>query len=208
MAIAITYLERWDPRPRNSVTLFDRHGEIALSYAKVHTCEFDREAALTPGDGFPVAALDTRCGSVRVGAMICFDREFPESARLLMLSGAEIVLVPNACELGEHRLGQFRARAFENMIGLAMANYPTPQENGHSIAVHPITYGHDERPQSTTILEAGEDEGIFVAAFDLEAIREYRRRETWGDAYRRPRLYGALVTERAREPFVRDDATR
>src|SRR5215471_12746504 len=57
MAIAITYLERWNSRPRNSVSLIDRNGKIVMTFAKVHTCEFDVEADLTPGDGFPVCTL-------------------------------------------------------------------------------------------------------------------------------------------------------
>jgi len=61
--------------------------------------------------------------------MICYDREFPESARILMLKGAEIILTPNCCELEQSRLGQFRTRAFENMVGVAMANYAAPQDN-------------------------------------------------------------------------------
>ncbi|MBI5959109.1 MAG: carbon-nitrogen hydrolase family protein, partial [Chloroflexi bacterium] len=113
MAIAVTYLERWPDRPRNTVKLFDRHGEPVLTYAKVHTCEFDAEAALTPGDGFYVGDLDTAQGPVKIGAMICYDREFPESARILMLQGAEIILVPNACEMEINRLAQLRTRAYE-----------------------------------------------------------------------------------------------
>jgi predicted amidohydrolase len=42
--------------------------------------------------------------------MICFDREFPESARILMLKGAELILTPNSCPLEENRIGQFRTR--------------------------------------------------------------------------------------------------
>jgi N-carbamoylputrescine amidase len=127
MAIALTYLERWDGPPRNSVSLIDRHGEIAMTYAKVHTCTFDLpEAACTPGDDFHVCTLDTAQGDVKVGAMICYDREFPESARVLMLKGAEIILTPNACDLEQNRLSQFRARAYENMVGVAMANYAGP----------------------------------------------------------------------------------
>jgi predicted amidohydrolase len=53
MAIAITYLERWPGAPRNAVAIIDRHGAIRLTYAKVHTCDFGAEAALTPGDGRP-----------------------------------------------------------------------------------------------------------------------------------------------------------
>ena len=137
MAIALTYLERWPGLPRNAVSLIDRHGEIVLTYAKVHTCDFDAEAALTPGDDFHVCTLDTAQGAVKVGAMICFEREFPESARILMLQGAELILTPNACRLETHRIGQFRARADENMVGVAMANYAAPQENGHSVAFIP-----------------------------------------------------------------------
>ena len=77
--------------------MFDRRGRCTLTYAKVHTCDFEAERNLTPGDDFYVAELDTREGPVAIGAMICYDREFPESARILMLKGAESILVPNAC---------------------------------------------------------------------------------------------------------------
>lgn len=43
MAIAVTYLEKYKPLPRNTVTVFDRHGRNVLTYAKVHTCDFYRE---------------------------------------------------------------------------------------------------------------------------------------------------------------------
>ncbi|MBR7189889.1 MAG: carbon-nitrogen hydrolase family protein, partial [Oscillospiraceae bacterium] len=99
MAVGITFLERHEPGPLNSLILFDRHGEECLHYSKVHTCAFDAEKVLSPGDGFRVADLDTGRGTVRVGAMICFDREFPESARILMLKGAEVILAPNACPM-------------------------------------------------------------------------------------------------------------
>lgn len=209
MAIALTYLEKWDPAPRNSVSLIDREGKIVLTYAKVHTCEFDIEAALTPGDGFPVCTLNTQHGDVKVGCMICYDREFPESARVLMLEGAELILTPNACTLDHHRLGQFKARAFENMVALAMANYAYPQNNGHSVAYDPIVYPvPDGEARETQVFEAGEEEGVFIASFDLEQIRAYRARETWGNAYRRPRLYRSLTETDVDPPFVRPDATR
>ena len=85
MAVAITYLERWPGVPRNSVTLIVRHGSTALTCAKVHTCALGVEDACTSGEAFHVCDLDTAAGHVRVGAMICSDREFPESARILML---------------------------------------------------------------------------------------------------------------------------
>jgi predicted amidohydrolase len=214
MAIALTYLERWNGAPRNSVSLIDRHGRLLLTYAKVHTCEFDVEAALTPGDGFPVCVLETEQGEVKVGFMICFDREFPESARMLMLQGAELLLTPNACTLDDHRMSQFRTRAYENMVGVAMTNYAAPQNNGHSVAFDAVAYDaaaspvSEGEPRDTLIVEAGESEDVYLATFDMDSIRAYRQREVWGNAYRRPRLYGMLTANEVEPPFVRPDATR
>ena len=141
--------------------------------------------------------------------MICYDREFPESARILMLEGAELILTPNACTLDEHRLSQFKSRAFENMVGVAMTNYAAPQNNGHSVAFDAVAYPvPDGEARDTLITEAGENEDIYLAAFDIDSIRAYRKRETWGNAYRRPRLYGGLIDEEVEAPFVRLDATR
>lgn len=209
MAIALTYLERWEGAPRDSVSLIDRHGEIVMTYAKVHTCDFSDEAACTPGDGFYVCSLDTAKGDVRVGAMICYDREFPESARILMLKGAELILTPNACTLDDPRIGQFKARAFENMVGVAMANYPAPKNNGHSIAFDAVVYEEvDGVARDTLIVEAGEEEGVYIADFDIDAIRAYRERETWGNAFRKPRVYGLLTSQHVEEPFIRESARR
>ncbi len=209
LAIALTYLEhRDDGRPRNAVSLIDGHGAVVLTYAKVHTCEFDAEAALAPGEGFEVAELGTAVGPVKVGAMICYDREFPESARILMLKGAEIILTPNACTLEGNRLSQFRSRAYENMVGLAMANYTAPVGNGRSVAYDGMAFDRDEQSREMLLVEADGQEGVFLARFDLDALRAYRSRETWGNAFRRPRLYGALTDEAVEEPFIRPEATR
>jgi predicted amidohydrolase len=208
IAIAITYLERWsDGPPRDTVSLIDRRGEVALTYAKVHTCDFEVEAACTPGREFPVVSLDTARGVVRVGAMICFDREFPESARMLMLNGAELVLIPNACEMEVNRLSQLRARAFENMMALALANYAAPQQNGHSVVFDGIAFDRDGRSQDMCVAAAAEEEGICLARLDLDALRAYRRREVWGNAFRKPHRYAPLTSMEVRAPFQRTTAS-
>ena len=208
MAIALTYLEKWHIAPRDTVSLIDRHGEVALTHAKVHTCDFSLEAAITPGDNFYVCALDTAKGPVKIGAMICYDREFPESARILMLKGAEIILTPNACTLEQNRLTQFRARAFENMVGLAMVNYASSQAGGHSVAYSPIAFDKEGNSSNNLIIEAGEKEGIYMAHFDLKELREYRKRETWGNSYRKPGCYKKLISTEIHEPFIRKNARR
>lgn len=208
MAIGITLLEECETGPRNTLIVFDRFGKQILHFSKVHTCDFGVERNLTPGDDFHVADLDTESGIVKVGAMICFDREFPESARILMLKGAEIILVPNACPMEINRLSQLRARAYENMLGIATCNYPisVPDCNGHSNAFDGVAYLPGlSGSRDTCIVEADESEGIWMAVFDMDRIRDYRRTEVHGNAYRRPRKYGILCSEEIHGPFVRED---
>lgn len=207
MAIGITLLEAWEGGPRNTLVLFDRRGEKQFTYAKVHTCDFSAERALTPGEEFFVTVLDTKAGPVKVGAMICFDREFPESARILMLKGAEIVLVPNACPMEINRLSQLRGRAYENMMGIATCNYPAtvPDCNGHSNAFDGVAYLPElSGSRDTCILEAGEQEGVYLAVFDLDTMRTYRKKEVHGNAFRRPEKYEILLETKQEEPFVRE----
>ena len=207
MAIGITLLERYDGDPRNALVLFDRFGERRLSYSKVHTCDFDVERNLTPGEDFYVTELDTACGPVKVGAMICYDREFPESARILMLKGAELILTPNACPMEINRLSQLRARAFENMLAVVTCNYPgtVPDCNGGSSSFDGVAYLPDlEGSRDTCILQAGEEEGIYIARLDLEQLRAYRACEAHGNAWRHPKKYGLLVEAKIEAPFIRE----
>ncbi|MGN1114491.1 MAG: carbon-nitrogen hydrolase family protein [Oscillospiraceae bacterium] len=208
MAVGITFLESYEPSPRNSIILFDRHGEKKLHYAKVHTCDFGKEKLLTAGDDFYVADLDTAGGTIKIGSMICYDREFPESARILMLKGAEIILVPNACPMEINRLSQLRSRAFENMVGIATCNYPKGKSdsNGHSSAFDGVAYLPDlPTSRDMCILEAGENEGIYLAEFDMDMLRQYRSEEVHGNAYRHPQKYKMLVSENIEKPFIRYD---
>lgn len=201
MAIAITYLEAHAGLPRNSVTLIGRDGADIFTYAKVHTCAWDApEESLTPGDEFLTGEVPAGGDTARVGTMICFDREFPESARLLALKGAEVILTPNACALddveagiGDIRIAQFRARAFENAAGVAMANYAAPQLDGHSVAFD---------VNGAALVQAGTEEGVFIADFDLARIREWRR-IVRSNIWRRPEIYGALSDVKVIDPLAR-----
>ena len=208
MAVGITLLEAFANGPRNTLVLFDRFGEEKLRYAKVHTCDFDVERNLTPGEDFYVTELDTACGPVKVGAMICFDREFPESARILMLKGAELILVPNACPMEINRLSQLRARAYENMLAVATCNYPrtVPDCNGGSSLFDGMSYLPDSSDsRDTCILLADDQENILIAELDLEQLRSYRENEVHGNAYRHPQKYGILTHSAIAAPFIRRD---
>lgn len=210
LAIGTSFLEASDAGPRNTFILIDRRGEIILHYAKVHTCLHGVERSCAPGDGYFVETLDTAKGRIEVGAMICYDREYPESARVLALKGAEIVLVPNACLFDDHRLALMKTRAFENKLVLAMANYPDshPGCNGSSLGISAIAFsnqgpdgatscGDDQSYyRETLLLEAGPEEGVFCFDIDLAELRHYRRNAIWGE-HRRPEHYGDLVSPQA-----------
>ncbi|MBQ9927908.1 MAG: carbon-nitrogen hydrolase family protein [Lachnospiraceae bacterium] len=211
MAIGITFLEKFENAPRNTVVLFDRFGNEKFIYAKVHTCDFDVERNLTPGEEFFVTSLDTAQGEIKVGSMICYDREFPESARILMLKGAELILVPNACPMEINRLAQLRGRAYENMVAIATCNYPAtvPDCNGGSSVFDGVVYLPElSGSRDTCILQAGGEEGIYVAELDVDQLRRYRESEVHGNAYRRPHKYGLLVDDKVTAPFIREGGRR
>lgn len=200
MAIVLTYLEQTGSLPKNTASLIDREGNIVLCYSKVHTVDpFPVETAIMPGNDFYVVDLDTRLGPVKVGIMICYDREFPESARILMLKGAELILTPNACGLDSLRLRQFQIRAWENAVATAMCNYAGNGNNG--LNGHSCAYS----PEGKELLMAGDQEGIYLVRVDLQKVREYREKTYWGNAYRRPHRYHKLTSPEVKPPFIRKD---
>ena len=94
------------------------------------------------------------------------------------------------------------------MLAIATCNYPgsVPDCNGRSTVFDGVVYLPElEGSRDTCILEAGAEEGIFIAELDLDQLRQYRKDEVHGNAYRRPLKYGILTEERIEEPFIRED---
>lgn len=173
--VVATLLEASNSKPFNSALLIDPKGEMVLHHRKVYICDFDApELACDRGHEFHSTEIRTSAGPVRVGMMICMDREYPEAARSLSRAGAEIALVPNCCTLASDkvqsdvRIAQARGRAFEMVMGIAVVNYPTPCADGHSFAVD---------PNGTVIAMADDSPGITMAIFDLDLIRRIRQED-------------------------------
>src|SRR5258708_26824352 len=198
MNIAVTYLEAHQPLPRNTVSILNRRGEVVLNYSKVFICDFGKDELqepnpstddigcdvnCSPGESFDVCTLEGAGGQVTVGAMICADREFPEAATQLMLNGAELVVVPNACTWDEIRTAGLKTRAFENLVGIAMTNYPGL--NSGSSQAHSCVAWRAGQSVDTLIAKAGEQEQILVATFDIDDIRAFRKAESWRMDYRK-----------------------
>lgn len=199
IGIVITGFTKGVKRPQNSAFVIDRNGAILLKYSKVHTCDFGTERMLESGTEFKVCDFD----GVKIGIMICYDREYPESARILMLKGAEIILVPNDCGTMKPRLQVLSTRTYENMVGIAMAN-PPGENAGCSCAFSPVHWDHNGRSVDNTIMIADEmTEGIFLATFDLDKLRSYRSKEMMGNTFRKVHAYKELLSDKVEEPFIR-----
>ena len=200
IGLIATALTKGKKRPQNSAFVIDRYGEILMKYAKVHTCDFADEGVLEPGTEFRVCDF----GGVKIGVMICYDREYPESARILMLKGAEIILVPNDCVSMRPRLQALSTRAYENMCGVAMAN-PNGKNAGNSCAYSPICWDDNgDCVDNTLLLADAETEGLFYAEFDMDAIRQYREREMMGNTFRKTSAYSKLLDDKIEVPFIRE----
>ena len=120
LAIAIGFLERIDAeRCYNASVLITPEDGPLLHYRKTHLWT-DERALVTPGDRLVCVEWRGR----RIGLMICYDLEFPETARALAGLGAELIVITNGNmdPYGpvHHNLAQ--ARAIENQCFVAMTN--------------------------------------------------------------------------------------
>jgi predicted amidohydrolase len=199
IGVVITGYTKGLNRPQNSAFVINKNGEILMKYSKVHTCDFADERMLECGNEFKVCDFE----GIKLGIMICYDREYPESARILMLRGAEIILLPNDCESMKPRVQVLSTRAYENMVGVAMAN-PPGKNAGCSCAFSPITWDKNGIPiDNTIVLADDETEGIFIAEYDLKELRDYRSHEMMGNTFRKVRAYSELLNDDIVEPFIR-----
>ena len=200
IGLVATALSKGERHPQNAAFVIGKDGKILMKYVKVHTCDFADEKVLEPGTEFKVCDFD----GVKIGIMICYDREYPESARVLMLKGAEIILVPNDCGSMRPRLQALSTRAYENMCGVAMAN-PNGKNAGNSCAYSPICWDKNGECVDNTLFIADADaEGLFYADYDIDKIRAYREREMMGNTFRKVNAYSELLNDKIQYPFIRE----
>ncbi|HYY33085.1 MAG TPA: nitrilase-related carbon-nitrogen hydrolase [Gaiellaceae bacterium] len=119
-AVVVGFPERREGgRPANAAACIDRDGSLAAVYRKTQLFGAE-EDAFEPGEELMIVEL----AGTRVGPLVCFDVEFPETARQLGLAGAELVAVASANMdpfYVDHEVAT-RARAVENRLPLVYAN--------------------------------------------------------------------------------------
>jgi predicted amidohydrolase len=111
--ICFGFAERCGEDVYNSVALIGRNGEVLGKYSKTHLAQgYGHPPFYKTGTEFP--SFETDKG--RIGMIICYDRQLPEPARLVRLSGADFILAPSYGSTGEWNDQVIRMRARENGV--------------------------------------------------------------------------------------------
>jgi len=159
----------------NTAAVIDADGTYLGKYRKTHIPHvkgFWEKYYFRPGNlGYPV--FDT--AYAKIGIFICYDRHFPEPARILALKGAEILFNPSATTAGlsEYlwKLEQ-RAHAVANGVFVGAINRVGVEITGDPF--YGTSYFCD--PYGNIIAEGSRDkEEVVIADLDLDLIWEVRK---------------------------------
>lgn len=208
VVLPVSFYEKAGNVLYNSVAVIDADGEILGVYRKTHIPDdhyYQEKFYFTPGNtGFPV--WDTRFGKVGVG--ICWDQWFPETARCLVLNGAEMLLYPTAigsepvlkCDSMPHWRRCMQGHAGSNVLPVAAANrigletVEPDEENGgqnSSLLFYGSSFITDETGELKKTASRDQEE-VLTAFFDLDETAENRM--NWGlFRDRRPHCYQEIT---------------
>jgi len=185
LALLLPFYERDDARYYNSLALIGRDGGLVPARGrhgllpvlrKLHLPVPGEARHFAAGDGLGVFELE----GLRVGALICYDRRFPECWRELRALGAALVAVPIAGEGGdsvEFFLGELRTHARENGVAVLSANKIGREYAGGSVVRN---YGEScvvaADGELLALRPGAEGPGVLIAEIDPAAIAKTRRR--------------------------------
>lgn len=202
--LPVSFFERDGHHYYNSLAFVGDDGEIMGVYRKSHIPDgpgYQEKFYFRPGNsGFRV--WHTPVGNVGVG--ICWDQWYPETARALMLMGADVLMFPTAIGTEPHDPGLDTSRLWiRAMVGHAVSNV-VPVVACNRVGTEPTAdgggqtyYGHsficDERGDMVAQMD-NQQQGVITARFDLATIAEHRAAFGFFRD-RRPNLYQRLVED-------------
>ena len=199
VTIPTSFFEADGPHHYNSLAMIGPDGGLMGVYRKSHIPDgpgYEEKFYFRPGNtGFKVWPGP----SATLGVGVCWDQWYPETARAMMLMGADILFYPTAIGSEPHDADLDTSRLWRRaMVGHAVSNVvPVVAANRIGTEHGQHFYGHsfitDER--GDLIAEFGaEDTGVLVATLDLDRIK--RHRAAFGFFRdRRPELYGRLTQD-------------
>ncbi len=179
----------------NTAAVIDADGKYLGKYRKNHIphCApgFWEKFYFKPGNlGYPT--FKTAYGTI--GVYICYDRHFPEGARLLAMNGAEIIFNPSATVAGlSEYLWKLEqpAHAVANQVYVGAINRVGTEAPWNIGEFYGQSYFVNPKGEFMAIASRDKDE-VVVADLDLDLIRDVRN--TWQFIRdRRPETYGDMV---------------
>lgn len=202
--IPTSFFEAEGPHYYNSLAMIGPDGNVAGVYRKSHIPDgpgYEEKFYFRPGNtGFKV----WEGPGATIGVGVCWDQWYPETARAMMLMGAEILFYPTAIGSEPHDDSLDTARLWRRaMVGHAVSNVvpvvaanrigTEGGEDGHGQTFYGTSFIADER--GDILAELGRDEtGVITATIDVERVK--RHRAAFGFFRdRRPELYGRLVED-------------
>jgi N-carbamoylputrescine amidase len=209
MVLVYPFFEKDGQRFYNSAIVIGPHGEKLMKYRK-HTVPSGKYLFSTASEryyfkdgdlGFPV--VETPFG-VRVGIIICYDRNLPEPARCAALNGAELLFVPVTTNERSYSRWELllRARAVENIMYVAASNRIGKDKDGAPACFY---FGESliVNPRGEVIGRANKTgEDVAVSELDLDLLK--KQRKTWYFfADRRPEEYRAITSSGVAAEVVR-----
>lgn len=199
VTIPTSFFEADGPHHYNSLAMVGPDGAVQGVYRKSHIPDgpgYEEKFYFRPGNtGFKV----WEGAGTTLGVGICWDQWYPETARAMMLMGAQVLFYPTAIGSEPHDEGLDTARLWRRaMVGHAVSNVvPVVAANRigteHGQTFYGTSFIADER--GDIIAELGrEEEGVITATVDLARVK--RHRAAFGFFRdRRPDLYGRLVQD-------------
>jgi len=206
VVLPISFFERDGLACFNSVAIIDADGEVLGVYRKAHIPNgpgYQEKTYFSPGDtGFKV--WSTAQG--RIGVGICWDQWFPESARVMALMGAELLLYPTAIgsepppavalDSRDHWQRVQQGHAAANLMPLIAANrFGLERSLQDPERLYIRFYGSSFITDATgaKVAEAPQEgDAVLIASFDLAQLAA--QRDNWYVFRdRRPDLYGPLL---------------
>ena len=203
VVLPVSFFEKAGHAHFNSLAMIDADGTVMGRYRKSHIPDgpgYQEKFYFTPGDtGFKV--WHTKFGTFGTG--ICWDQWFPESARVMALMGAEVLFYPTAIgsepppappiDSRDHWRRVMQGHAAANVMPLVGSNrIGTEKGRSGELTFYGSSFIADHTGSIVAELDR-EQEGVAVAAFDLDEVA--KARDSWGlFRDRRPELYGAIVS--------------
>jgi N-carbamoylputrescine amidase len=203
VVLPLSFFEHANNAYYNALAMINADGRVLGRYRKSHIPDgpgYQEKFYFRPGDsGFKV--WQTRYG--KLGPAVCWDQWFPESARIMALKGAEVLLYPTAIgsepapapllDSCDHWRRVMQGHAAANYLPLVAANrIGTEQGKAGELTFYGSSF--IAGPTGEILAELGrQEEGLIVADVDLAAIAQARA--SWGlFRDRRPDLYGPILT--------------